>query len=912
MLKIKLASFGCLLLFQTFAGILDTTFDPGSGAGGGIVEQVLPLPNGQALVCGNFTSFNAQGKAYVARLNSNGSVDSSFTANPGYWVRNMAVQADGKIVIGGYFTTVQGQPRNRIARLNSNGSLDTSFDPGLGAQDIIGAGIDGNVDPFVFWVAVQPDGKILATGNFRNYDGASSTGIVRINPDGSRDTSFNVGGGLDSWGRHITIAPNGQILVSGWMTSYNGRSFNRIVRMNADGSPDASFTPYFGDRTAIYCTALLGDGRIIATGHSLNYEGLFLREMARLNSNGTIDESFVGFTNEKTESAVIQSDGKVIVGGNFTAANNQSRTRLARFNPDGTLDGQFFANIDNFVWSVAKQNDGKVLIAGGFNTVDGVSRVGVARILTGSGGTQPPTDTAPALSVSGATTSSLNLGWSDSSTVRTGYSVEQKLSSGSFQSIATLAAGARSYTVSGLSSGTSYTFRLRASNNSGGALYSNEASGTTTTSTPNAANKATFAGSDGTTGGTWKGKYGAEGYMVFGESQNIPSYVSVSASGKQDWTWNWSTQDPAALQRANGTDRIAACWYSGSTYTIDLRFNDTATHRTAIYLLDWDKAGRNETIRILDGTSGAVLDTRTVNNFGNGAYLIWDLAGHVRISITPSNVNGVSSGIFFGNVGTGGQTPTAATPTISPNGGTFTGSAQVTLGTTTSGAQIRYTLNGTEPSSSSTLYSGPFTISSSATLRAKAFASGMNASATATASFVIQPASGGSARAVFVTKDSTTKGNWGSAYGSQGYNVFGKQQSLPGYIQLSGSGKSDWTWAFDTTDTRALLWPVGSGRIAACWYSATSFDMNVGFTDGQTHRVAVYVLDWDSGGRSQKVDVLDAATGAVLNTQTVTGFSGGQYLVWDIKGSVKIRFTRQAGSNAVAGGVFFSHAGTQL
>ncbi|HTG43757.1 MAG TPA: delta-60 repeat domain-containing protein, partial [Verrucomicrobiae bacterium] len=194
------------------ASIVDPSFNPGTGAGGGIVEQALPQPDGKILVCGNFTSFNGQNRGYVARLNSDGSVDSSFLAQPGYWVRNMALQADGKIIIGGYFTTVQGVPRNLVARLNSDGSLDPSFNPGLGARDIIAGGVDGNIDPFVFWVAVQPDGKILITGNFRSYDGASSTGLARINPDGSRDTSFNVGPGFDSWGRHILVLPNGQIL----------------------------------------------------------------------------------------------------------------------------------------------------------------------------------------------------------------------------------------------------------------------------------------------------------------------------------------------------------------------------------------------------------------------------------------------------------------------------------------------------------------------------------------------------------------------------------------------------------------------------------------------------------------------------------------------------------------------------
>jgi uncharacterized delta-60 repeat protein len=791
--------------------------------------------------------------------------------------------------------------------------LDQTFNPGTGMTNIIGAGIDGNIDPFVFWIALQPDGKIIATGNFRTYNGESSTGIVRINPDGSRDATFNVGGGLDSWGRHITVMPNNQILVSGWLTSYNGRSFNRIARINPDGSPDTTFIPFFGDRTAIYCTALVGDGRMIATGHSLNYERLFNREMARLNANGTIDESFVGFTNDKTESAVIQSDGKVIVSGSFSRANNALRSKLARFHPDGTLD-DFSTSIDNFVWSLALQPDGKLLIGGGFTMVEGAPRSGVARLLTGAPGGQPVVDTAPVLSVTGATVSSLTLSWTDSSTIRTGYILEQKTDNGSFAQVATLGSGARGYTVTGLSSGTTYIFRLRASNSAGSFFFSNEASGTTSTSSGGTGpNRVIFAGTDTSTGGTWMGKYGADGYNVFGDSARQASYVTVTPVGKSDWTWQWSTQNPVALQRASGTDRLAACWYGTSAYTIDLRFTDTQLHRTAVYFLDWDLAGRNQTVRVLDGSTGAVLDTRTVSNFGNGIYLLWDLAGHVKITITPNNVNGVSSGIFFGGASTV-PTQTVATPTISPNGGTFTTSQSVTLASATSGAQIRYTLNGTEPTATSTLYQSAFTLSSSATVKAKAFASGMNPSATASASFVIQPSGGGSgtSAAVFVTKDTTTVGNWKGVYGSEGYNVFGKQQLLPSYVQVTPAGKSDWIWTDTTSDPRALLWPVGTGRMAACWYSSTGFDIDFNITDGRTHRLAVYLCDWDYNGRGQTIQLINPSTGAILNSQTVSGFSGGQYLVWDIKGQVRLRLTRTAGVNAVLSGFFFGPAGTQL
>lgn len=889
------------------ASLLDTSFDPGTGASGGIVEQVLPLADGKILICGNYTRFNGRPKSYITRLNANGSVDESFSAQPGYWVRNMSVQADGKIVIGGYFTTVAGVPRNLVARLNSDGSLDTSFNPGTGATDIIAGGIDGNKTPFVFWTAVQPDGKILITGNFRNYNGASSTGLVRINPDGSRDTSFNVGSGLDSWGRHILVQPNGQILLSGWFTSYRGNGFNRVARINPDGSPDASFTPFFGDRTAIYCTALLPSGKIIATGHSLNEEGLFLREMARLHPNGAIDESFVGFTNEKTESAVIQSDGKVIVGGNFTHANNTPRSRLARFNPDGSLDPAFSASIDNFVWSCALQPDGKLLIAGGFYSVDGVSRVGVARLETGAsgGGQNPPQDVAPVLNASGATATSITLAWTDTSQVRTGYDLERK-NGAAFERVAQLGSGARGYTVPGLSSATSYTFRLKAYDTSGGFLLSNEATGTTSAGGGGASGAASFVGTDAATRGAWIGAYGGDGYVVIADRTSLPGYATVAPNSKQDWTWQWSTQDPAALQRPAGSDRLAACWYSSGPFSIDLNFTDGQSHRTALYFLDWDKQGRIQNVQLSDPVSGAILDSRSVTGFGQGVYFIWNLSGRVKITIAPQNVNGVLSGIFFGGAGAGGSTPTAASPAISPNGGTFTGAQQVSLASSTAGAQIRYTLDGSDPSATSTLYSAPFTLASSATVKARAYAAGYNPSAIASAAFTIQTAGGGSGSTFrFVGVDSSTRGNWRGVYGAEGFNVIGRAPSYPASAQIAPAGHQQWIWNETTADARALQTPDGLSRIASCWYQSGAFEVSLNFSDSNTRRVALYLCDWDYAGRAQTVELLDPS-GAVLHSQTVTGFSGGQYLIYELNGSHKLRFTRLSGFNAVLNGIFLN------
>lgn len=907
-----------ILTFQisTLGTLLDTSFNPGSGAGGGIVEQVLPLSDGRILVCGNFTSFNGAARSYIVRLNANGSVDESFLAHPGYWVRHMEVQQDGKIVIGGYFTTVEGQPRNRIARLNPNGSLDTSFNVGSGATTIIAGGIDGNIDPFVFWLAIQPDGKVIITGNFREYNGASSWGIARLNSDGSRDASFNVGAGLNSWGRHLLIQPNGQILVSGWFTSYDNQSFNRLVRLNPDGSADHSFNPFFGDKTAIYSTALVGGGKIVAAGHSLNDEGLFRRELERLNADGSVDSSFVGRSNDKTETLAVQSDGKIIIAGSFTRVNDTPVNSLARLNPDGTLDDSFLVNVDNFIWSAVLQSDGKLLIGGGFNTVDGVSRVGVARILTGSGGNPPPpTDSAPNLNVTGVSSSSITLGWSDSVS-RASYAIEQ-LSSGSYVQVGTASARTRSFTVSGLSASTSYTFRVKAVNFSGSVIYSNPAGASTSSSSGGGGggpNSAAFVNSDSTTQGSWKGVYGAEGYNVIGEAVSYPSYASVTPLAKSDWVWQYSTDNRAAVQRANGSDRIAACWYSASSYSVDLRFSDSSKHRVAFYFLDWDLAGRNQTVQITDGDSGTVLDTKNLTGFGNGVYLVWDLGGHVKVTITPANVNGVLSGIFFGGTGGGTTQPTVATPIITPAGGSYSTAQQVSISTATRGSQIRYTLDGSEPTASSALYGGPFLVSNSTTVKAKGFATGYLPSATASAQFTISTGGGGgtTGNVAYVGNDSNTKGNWRGIYGGEGYNIPGKSTSYPAYAQVSASGKSDWVWNDPTGDTRGLLYPDGSSRLGSCWYSGGTFDVNINITDGRTHRVSIYVCDWDYAGRSQSLQLIDPSNGSVLQSYTISRFQGGNYMTWDVKGRVTLRFTKGSGPNSIVNGLFFDASPRQL
>jgi YVTN family beta-propeller protein len=171
----------------------------------------------------------------------------------------------------------------------------------------------------------------------------------------------------------------------------------------------------------------------------------------------------------------------------------------------------------------------------------------------------------------------------------------------------------------------------------------------------------------------------------------------------------------------------------------------------------------------------------------------------------------------------------------------------------------------------------------------------------------------GSSSAKYVGMDASTQGTWTGKYGGDGYLIANDATKPPAYATVSLTGDAAYTWAASTTDARALQTSSGSSsRIASTYYSGSSFTINVNLTDGNTHRVALYLLDWDSSARTETISILDSASNAILDTEKYSNFHNGEYVSWNVSGHVLIQVTKTGGSNAVVSGIFFEAASTAL
>lgn len=246
--------------------------------------------------------------------------------------------------------------------------------------------------------------------------------------------------------------------------------------------------------------------------------------------------------------------------------------------------------------------------------------------------------------------------------------------------------------------------------------------------------------------------------------------------------------------------------------------------------------------------------------------------------------------------------PAPAAPLFSPGGGTYAAALSVTLNSATPGATIRYTTDGSNPTpASGTIYAGPFVVAATVQLKAIAYSSTSAGSSVSSSTYTI-----GAPSSPFVKSDVITGGAWQGVYGSDGYAVAAGSSSYPAYASATVSGSLSYIWASSTSDTRALQ--TGSTRTATCWYAPSTITIDVDLKDGNAHQVALYFVDWDNRGRTQRVDVYDAAN-TLLDTRTLANFGGGQYLVWNLRGRVQFRLTNLSTTiNIVVSGIFFGAA----
>jgi uncharacterized delta-60 repeat protein len=380
-------------------GTLDTSYNGGTVSLASTPFSVFSISlqgDGKSILTGNFVGFNGSTENGVVRLNADGSRDTSFNVNGSgaggsiQVVYSSAISADGKILLGGSFTFFNNISYKGLVRLNPDGSVDSSFD--------IGSGIDGTTDvnilPSVRKIVLQSNGKILAGGNFRTFNNQTKNLLIRLNVNGSEDTSFDTGSGLTSKligsiVNAISVLPTDDIVVGGIFFNYKNTNRVSLAFINNDGTPDVINTPT-GNVGSIRDIEIQNDGKIIVVGKFDSVNGVFSNSIARLNADGTNDISFnpvlidaTSFSTVVSE-VTLQPDGKILIAGMMRTFGDNISQNIARLNADGSFDNTFISGMSSFsdlITDIILQPDGKIIIIGLFPSYMGNTRANIVRVL---------------------------------------------------------------------------------------------------------------------------------------------------------------------------------------------------------------------------------------------------------------------------------------------------------------------------------------------------------------------------------------------------------------------------------------------------------------------------------------------------------------------------------------------------
>ncbi|MGE3311389.1 MAG: sigma-70 family RNA polymerase sigma factor [Limisphaerales bacterium] len=400
-----------------------------------------------------------RGPKGLERLAVDGSVDSGFDLGTGLSmdgaalaghaenaIRSVAFDAEGRILIAGIFAYVNGTRRVAVARLLPNGTVDPAWDAGVALESTNPNG--SKVPSPVSGLAIQPEGGVVVVGSFTQVLGRTVNGIARFHPDGRWDETFATGEGGrrpgDNPGDKVTASihrvwciQDGEMVVVGDFTEFDGRARPGLARLRQDGSLDPGFSPTVRD---FFPAAVLADGKVLvglyASGtirrldrdgkadptFRWNLPGLssgsFVGVAAGLpdggmvvaqsvteipgnapvlkwmNTNGVVRAGYTVTSRlvQRVRTVVPQSDGKVVVGGEFSRVNGLDVGAVVRLNADGSLDRTFKASLkpvasaggalrNSSLWHALPQSDGRIVVTGFFEAIEGRSRPFLARLM---------------------------------------------------------------------------------------------------------------------------------------------------------------------------------------------------------------------------------------------------------------------------------------------------------------------------------------------------------------------------------------------------------------------------------------------------------------------------------------------------------------------------------------------------
>ena len=348
-------------------GTIDSTYAPDFI--NGVVLSLALQSDGRLLVGGSFTGIQSVGDAtwtlrkYAARLGTDGKLDTTFNLDlseaNGNRVDSIAVQRvgpDDKVLIGGSFVSLQPTgssarvAANQFVRINGNGSLDTTFTPGAG----------GSAGGQIAAMAQQADGKVVAVGSFTDIGGARTTNVARFNAEGTADTTL--ASSLDADGPVAAVLHRPD-------TAPVATQGNGLAWLTRDGALRTGFTLSAKLTGTVKAIAVEADGNILLGGVFTNEDKTTYGNLVRVSPTGVLDSSFLPPLSGEVAAIAIQSDKKILIGGAFTGIGNTTRNRAARLNSNGTLDTTFDPNLDARVNAIVVQGDGKIVLGGAFTTV---------------------------------------------------------------------------------------------------------------------------------------------------------------------------------------------------------------------------------------------------------------------------------------------------------------------------------------------------------------------------------------------------------------------------------------------------------------------------------------------------------------------------------------------------------------